>query len=567
MRTAHDMRAVRIKAYSESTLGFSTTREEIKVSNLQESEWSTQYALWITTSPKETDRLEVTCLFKAEEAYFLSHDRQILPLSSQVCPPFPLGCILWVKATGTVYQIDLPKYPYPKLSKQGDEVTARFLLQDRSGSGLILWGDHKIRKTAAEKQIYIRANRLRSLREAMWIEPYPRGARSVICLTDHPDFDSIAKLRLLHETFSENDFRITKGVFPGSDPIPDKKEPGLDVREYKHYIDLMYGSGCEIAYHGLSPRTQPPSLTECLRRIELMSQYSPTTWIDHGCGTYLFSKDAVFSEGPGLVDVLTKAGVENYWSYTDLWENPARHLSVWKQRQAVSALSNFVSFLWDNKPQNVPIMAYYGSSVLKNLLGPFHLRPIISKPLSISGWKSVAAHSRRLNYYHKNPLVLYDLNGHSSLLSNESIWVFDTVLLNHLALQLSPRNIDLLCKQNGLLLAHCYFGHQRNRCGATNCFNGRSNVSLIPEFVANIKYISELQRRRQLVTLSFKALRNALINFANTSLLRVTSGWKIQGASAVVASHEPVLTLEQSNQWFKDGLHYMEVKGDFLLRI
>ena len=47
-------------------------------------------------------------------------------------------------------QIDLPKYPYLKLRKQGNKVTAEFIIQDRLGSGLILWGDHKIRKTPIE---------------------------------------------------------------------------------------------------------------------------------------------------------------------------------------------------------------------------------------------------------------------------------------------------------------------------------------------------------------------------------------------------------------------------------
>jgi hypothetical protein len=566
MSTTHELQGVTIKAYSESTFGFQTTSEEIQVSKLMESDWSMQFAL-LVTALTGTDRLEVTCLFDAEEAYFISHDRQILPLSSQVWPPFPVGCILWVQIRGVLYQIDLPKYPYLKLSKQGHKVTTSFLLHDRFGSGLILWGDHKIKKSAVEKQLHIRVNRLRSLREAMWIEPYPNGARSVICLTDHPDFDTLPKLRLLYEMFSKNNFCITKGVFPGSDPMPGKGEPGLDVPEYKYYIDELYKSGSEIAYHGISPRTHPPSLPECLRRIEVMSRYSPKTWIDHGCGTYLFSKKAAFDEGADLVGTLSKYGIQNYWSYTDVWENPTRHLNVWKERVALGALTNFASFLWEKKQVNVPLMAYYGSSVLKNLFGPFHLRPIVSKPWKLSAWKLVAAHSRRLNYYHKNPMVLYDLNGQSSLMSNESIWVFDTVLLNHLAFQLRPANIDLLCKQNGLLLAHCYLGHHKDKGGTINCFAGNgTNVSLMPEFINDIQYISEKQRQREVVTLPFSALRNALVNFVNASLVRISSGWKIEGIAAIVASRQLTST-SAATQWCKEGLNYTEIKGESVLRL
>jgi hypothetical protein len=345
-------------------------------------------------------------------------------------------------------------------------------------------------------------------------------------------------------------------------------EPGLDVPEYKNYIDMMYESGSEIAYHGLSPRTDPPSLSECLRRIEMMSMYSPKTWIDHGCGAYLFSRDAVFKEGGCLVEILSKSGVENYWSYTDLWENPTRHLDVWKHRKLFSAFSNFFSFLWDKKRVSVPLMVYYGSSVLKNLLGPFQFRRIINEPWSMSAWKFVAVHNRRLKHYHENPMVLYDLSGQSSLMSNQSIWVFDTMLLNHLAFQLRPANIDLLYKQNGLLLAHCYFGHQKNSYGTINCFvNDDGNLSLIPEFIEDVKYISEKQRQRELVTLSFNALRNALTNFVNASLIRTSSGWEIEGIKAIVVCQQSASVLEPNKQWCKGKLYYTEVEGQSVLQM
>ncbi len=415
------MAIVTVKAYSESTSDFKVTKKEVLISIVQESVWSTQFHLSIPTPNEDTNRIQVTCLFCAEEAYFLSHDRQILPLSSKASPPFPVGCILWLQEGDMLCQIDLPKYPHLRLCKQGNQVTATFVIQDRLGSGLILWGDSKIRKPPIiKKQIHIRANRLRSLQEAAWLEPYPNGARSVICLTDHPDFDTVPKLRLQHELFSENSLRITKGVFPSSDYGSGKMEPGLDVPEYKNYIDKMYESGSEIAYHGLSPRKNLPSLSECLRRIQMMSIYSPKTWIDHGCGAYLFSRDAVFKEGDGLLDILSKAGIENYWSYTDVWENPVRHLDVWEHRKVFSAFSNFLSFLWDTERVSAPLMAYYGSSVYKNLLSPNHLHHI-KEPWRMGAWKLVAEHNRRLKYYHENPMVLYDLSGQSSLMSDQSI--------------------------------------------------------------------------------------------------------------------------------------------------
>lgn len=173
-----------IKAISESISDFNVIRKEVPLSVVEESFWSARYALRIPTCPGGTDRVQVTCLFQAEAAYYLSHDRQILPLLSETFPPYPVGCLLWIREKGILHQVDLPKYPYLRLCKQGDSVIADFVVQDRYGSGLILWGNNKLEKHPIREHFYIRVNRLRSLEDAVWLEPYPNGARSAICLTD-----------------------------------------------------------------------------------------------------------------------------------------------------------------------------------------------------------------------------------------------------------------------------------------------------------------------------------------------------------------------------------------------
>jgi hypothetical protein len=562
------MAILAIRASIKIVSDFEVIQEEVPVLAVEQNFWSAQYALRIPTLPGGTDRIEVTCLFPAEEVYFLSHNRQVLHLSSDVFPPFPVGCVLWLVQDGILWHVDLPKFPHLKLCRQGDRVTASFVVQDRLGAGLIFWGNHKLARSPVKERIYIRANRLKAMQEAIWLEPYPNGARSVVCLTDHPDFDTVAKLRLLYELFSKNDLRITKGVFPSSDPGLARVVPGLDVPEYKKYVDMLHESGSEIAYHGFSLRNHPPPLLECLRRIDMMSTYSPTTWIDHGVGDYLFSKDGVLNEGASLVEMLSKVGVKNYWSYTDVWENPARHLHMWTKRKLFMAFTNMLYFLRDKKRVRFPQLLYYGNSVLKNLLGQNHLRPILNAPWRMRAWKSVAAQVGGLNYYHRNPMVLYDLSGQCSFMSNERIWVFDTILLNHLAFQLRPFNVDLLCKQNGLLLAHCYFGHQKRKYGTMNCFVGDTlHPILIPEFIEDIKYISEKQSQRELVALSFAALRDALTNFANASLVHTENGWEINCETAVVASHRSLSLSRPAMQWNKEKVHYSEVKGQSVARI
>ncbi len=564
------MAIVPIKAISESLSDCKLTQKEAPISILEETFWSAHYSIRIPTSTEGTDRIQLTCSFCVEEAYFLSHDRKILPLLRETYPPYPVGCVLWIRVKSVLYQVDLPKYPHLRLYKQGDSVLVQFDVQDRYGAGLILWGAHKLKKSPVAEQIYIRVNRLGSLGDAVWLEPYPGGARSVICLTDHPDFDSVVKLRLLSELFLENDIRITKGVFPSSDPEIGRVEPGIDVPEYKHYIDMLYESGSEIAYHGFSPGREAPPFSECLRRIDTMRQYSPRTWIDHGTGEYLFSRGAALKEGASLVEMLSEVGIENYWSYTDIWENPSRNLHAWARRSVFLAFSNLLHFLWDKKRVSVPQLFYYGSSVLKNLLGQYHVRSIIQAPLGMKAWRSVAVHARGLKYCHENPMVLYDMSGQCSFMSDRRIWIFDTVLLNHLAFQLRPANIDLLCKQNGLLLGHCYFGYQKSTYGTINCFVDEGDSStVIPEFIDAVRYISEKQRQGELVTLSFVALRDALAKFSHASLVCTANGWEINCKRAVVGSHRSLSFSGTALplQWSKEQVHYSEVEGRVLAQI
>jgi hypothetical protein len=309
------------------------------------------------------------------------------------------------------------------------------------------------------------------------------------------------------------DIRITKGVFPGGDGM----QPGLD-------------------------------------------------WIDHGCGDYLFSREGALEKGKLLMDLLTNAGIENYWSYTDVWENPTRDLNVWQRKRSLNAVSNFLSFIWRQKRMSVPLLLYYGASVPKNLLGPTHVRYIIKTPWKSSVWRRVAWHGRRLMYYHANPMVLYDSNGHFGPMSNRNPCIFDTTLLNHLAFQLRPSNVELLCRQNGLLLAHCYFNHQKGRYGTINCFANRGDrTRLIPDFINNMEYISQKQNEKDLITLPFHALRLALTNFANTSLIRTLNGWETHGPGAIVASRQPMAVSKQTRQWCKNGLYFTEVNGQVLL--
>jgi hypothetical protein len=168
--------------------------------------------------------------------------------------------------------------------------------------------------------------------------------------------------------------------------------------------------------------------------------------------------------------------------------------------------------------------------------------------------------------FRANPMVLYDSNGHFGPVSYRNPCIFDTTLLNHLAFQLRPSNVDLLCKQDGLLLGHCYFTHQKGDYGTINAFANREGTPhLVPEFIDSLKHISQRQDEGELVTLPFHSLRKALTNFANASLLRTSNGWQVEGTQGIVASRQSLSVSKQARQWYRNGLYFTEVNGLVLL--
>jgi hypothetical protein len=492
-------------------------------------EWTSSYMAVIENTASVID---INMSIPAEEAWYLSYDRKMQPIYNKVIPPFPVGCLLVIKRDNIFYQIDLPKYPYMQFKREKDGIKVSFSIKDLSKIGLPFWGKEKIKYSKRSINLDIMVYKIDTLEECTWIEPYPNGAKAAICLTDHADWDSVEKLRQLTNLFEKYNFKFTKSIFPHSDPEGHKNEPGLDNLDFKKQVDRLHNMGTEIAYHSLSPRINPPAYDECLHRITQMKPYSPTTWIDHGTGSYLYSRKAKFSNDVLLVEVMAKNNIVNYWSYIDIWENPSTNLNVWAKRTFFSALQDVVKLSLSKGMMKPRQFAYIAVGMLKNMFGGSKYRQLkkIWKP---SVYRQLMLHAKALKKLHEKPFVIYDEDGYFALNSINKNWIFDTILLNHLALQLKPKAIDDLVKQNGLLVAHCYMGAQ-HKYGGSNCFNADSNTPvLLSDFENNIAYISYLQERKELISLSFKELRQSYVDFMETKLIRNKEGWDISGQASI----------------------------------
>jgi hypothetical protein len=472
-----------------------------------------------------------------------------------------VGCFVVVQVSGGFFQVSFDSHVHFELRLDGGGVYATFVLRDKKCCALGLGGEHRLHDAPSRHELGITVSKLRCVDEALWVEPFPGAARAVICLTDHPDWDSVPKIKALGELFSRHNIRITKGVFPVADIGWSHYGPGLNVPAYAAQVDQWSEMGHEIAFHGLGSRCEVSDLglEECLRRMDSLQRYDPKTWIDHGGGEYIFARLARLPGDADLVEELRRRGVRNFWSYGDPWQNPSTHLHIWHHRSVPGAFGDFVGLAHRRGLMPPMQFAYLGTVPLKNIGGDAQYLRLCRRPWSPSEWKLSAHNFKLLREINADPLYLYDLNGDFVLKDPDATLVFDTVLLNHLALQLCPANVDRLVACGGILIAHVYCGAVP-RYGGRNCFDIRSEARLLDGFQDNIVHISHVQEHGDLVTLPLRDLRQALTNHAASRTLRREDGWEVH-AEAVVCSRSPYMLSGTEMTRDRNGVFSATVRG------
>jgi hypothetical protein len=369
---------------------------------------------------------------------------------------------------------------------------------------------------------------LNRLEECAWIEPYPDGARAVICLTDHADFDTSEKARLLADHLTRRDICITKTVFPASDPPSSMswEETGLDDPDYRRSIDRLFENGSEIAAHGFTPRRNAPPLDECKRRLDLLREYDLRTWVDHGIGQYLFSRGGMLADGVHLEPLLEENGIQNYWSYFDLWDNPfGKSFSVLSERSGIDIVADFVNrnHRWTKTARSEA--AWFALHEFRNIVGDGNDVAIRQRPWRVAAWRQGFRWYAVARRVRQSPFGLYGRDGAVFQQALHSPWVFDTVLLNHLSLQLAPAVIDRLVQTAGVVIGHCYMTceHDYARRNVFQRVDGRPVID--PALDAALDYLSDRQRSGDVSTLSFAQLRRCLECFVDARLRRTETGW------------------------------------------
>jgi hypothetical protein len=485
-------------------------------------------------------RILANLVLESDYTWYLDDDGHLTPLRSSATPAWPVGRFIVTSREGRLIRWDFPHFGRLRLLRQNASVRLEAPLLDRSSCGLSVWPNAKWAHRRDEISLEVSRTSLNRLEDCSWIEPYPDGARAVICLTDHADFDSPEKAKLIADQLVRRDVRITKSVFPAADPPSPWpwEETGLDNADYRGSIERLVENGSEIALHGFTPKRDAPPLSECKRRLDLVRQYGLTTWIDHGIGDYLFSRGGRLPGGVTLETLLEENGIQNYWSYFDVWDNPfGKDLSVLAARSGLNVVSDFVSrnHCWPKTSRREAL--WFALHEFRNIVGDSNDLPIRQSPWRLAAWRKGFQWYLIARQVRRAPLGIYGRDGAVFQQSLQSPWVFDTVLLNHLSLQLAPAMINKLIRTGGLLVAHsymtCEFDYARRNVFQRQ--NGR--VAVDPAFETALDYISDRQRSAELMTMSFAQLRQCLDLFVRTRLRRTKTGWKTE-LSDGVTRHE-----------------------------
>ena len=477
-------------------------------------------------------------------AWALTPDRSIRPVRDSVSPPFPAGNWVVVESAMGLFQYVFPWGKSLSLRHDGRRVTVDVILFRAAACGYFTaMGKSPAPPGSSTLTLKMLRHPLRVLDDCLWIEPFPAGAPTAVCLTDHPDFDSVEKLALLTPVLENSGLRFTKAVFPCSSDQGEKREPGLDVPQYATFIERLHQSGSEIACHGFGPRYHAPPRAECQRRLGHLQQFRPVTWIDHGTGPYLFSGRARLADGTPLLDLLTPYGIVNFWSYVDLWSNPFLSMSTLPFHAGRHLFGDFLAGCGLGRAWAHPRrLGYLFCHAVKSLCGDTGYAALRGAALARATWHAVAREAKAARGLHQAPAVLYGEDGGGVPQSADRRCLFDTICLNHPAIQLHKASLDRLAREPGIVLAHTYLTCLRQGGFGNALTEGKGARPLMnPVFVAALEALASRQARGELITLPLSSLRHCLAAQQAASLIRSPTGWRFTNPDPALAVASPII--------------------------
>ncbi|TXD81686.1 hypothetical protein ESY86_16815 [Subsaximicrobium wynnwilliamsii] len=297
---------------------------------------------------------------------------------------------------------------------------------------------------------------------------------AIACFTDHCDFDTLENLKIQRQFFKTHQIKITKGFFLNQFST---RADNASWELHKEELEKWVLDGHELAYHSLSQsiKTDLESLSDFFKFKAPLNAIK--VWIDHGYQPYNFSLYKKMGlEEYDFSNQLSSQHIKTLWNYIDtgtsakgvinqLNPNHFTLKSFWDGveglglKKSISLMVKNMFFHYfndDKKIQSykllaVDVKAFFINkklSALGSLMKhAFNILPAFTSVLLF--WNSKKTNTYPLAIY--TPLLFnHDISGHT-------FKVFQTLEMVDFKASLCKANIDLLCEEKGVFIAHTYF--------------------------------------------------------------------------------------------------------------
>ncbi len=297
---------------------------------------------------------------------------------------------------------------------------------------------------------------------------------SILCFTDHCDFDSLLLLQKQRKLFKDFGIKTTKGFFLNHFS---KRDFNASFQREKEELLAWISDGHELAYHSLtqSIRNENDAKNEFENFLPPIKGLN--TWIDHGFQPYNFT--LIKRQHLKIDDWILKQNAKNifnYWTYNDCGSGgkgiinqlnpehftPKALLSSFKERSFLDKMSFFSrNYLFYFSNNNKIINKYKSlSSIVKSILYQKKFSKIISL---LSYGVSVLFYFIKVIFqwqFIKNKTsdcakfspILFS----NSSFKGESLF-FQTLEINNFVETFSKENIAKFTEEKGICIAHTYF--------------------------------------------------------------------------------------------------------------
>jgi len=352
---------------------------------------------------------------------------------------------------------------------------------------------------------------------------------AIACFTDHCDFDTLENLILQRQFFKKHQIKITKGFFLNQFST---REDNASWELHQTELEKWVLNGHELAYHSLSQSIK--SDAESLKDFyNLIPPIRPINiWIDHGYQPYNFTlyKKTGLSEAE-FSKQLTSQHITTLWNYIDSGTatkgviNQLNHKhftlsSFWKGvkplglKKAINLMVKNCLFHYFNNEKK--IKAY---KLLSVDVKSFFINRKFSALGSLlsNSTKILPDFAKILLFWNSKKDIVYPLAKYSPIIfkhhiSNQEFDVFQTIEMVDFKTALCKYNIDLLCKEKGLSIAHTYFSvplayHQGRLF--------KNETTIDPAVDANFKYLSEKIAEKRIWNPTLSELQDYIANYKN----------------------------------------------------